>query len=383
MEIRSTFLKFFFFKTIIFSVASALAQSWTQKADFPIVNGEAKGFSVNGKGYVYGGSINKNVEYDPVSDTWTEKNPIPIKGLGGVAFVVGNKAYVGMFNTISGINDSIFEYDPVTDSYTFKTLFPGSNNSNSGYPASFVINNKAYIVVGNNTPGELWEYNPSTNQWSQKVGPPIKLSNSWRAVFSLNGKGYICLASALVEYDPASDSWSNKAPMPNGNGRSGHSAFTIGNYAFVGGGDYLFNSFRDFYKYDPSTDSWSSIDSLPIGSQGAVTFTIGTKGYYVLGVNGTMNFQTKTWEYYDPSITTNLDEQASRNLFNIYPNPNHGQFTIQTEKGGVFELMDITGKVINTYTLTKNVETLNVNLPAGIYFIREKESGSTQKIIME
>ena len=365
----------------------SMAQSWTQKADFPIVNSGAKGFSVNGKGYVYGGSINRNVEYDPVSDTWTEKNPIPIKGVGGVAFVVGNKAYVGMYTTVgSGINDTLFEYDPATDSYTFKTLFPGIKSSNSSYPASFVINNKAYIVVGNYTPGELWEYNPSTNQWLQKAAPPIALSDSWRSVFSLNGKGYICLSSVMVEYDPASDSWTNKTPMPNGNNRSGHSAFTIGNYAFVGGGEYMFNSFRDFYKYNPSTDSWSSIDSLPIGSQSAVTFTIGNRGYYVLGINDWGNLQTKTWEYYDPSITAILEEQANSlyNNITIYPNPSQGQFTIQSKKGGVFELMDITGMVLNTYTITNNnKQTINENLPAGMYFLREKESGSTQKIIVK
>ncbi len=77
-----------------------------------------------------------------------------------------------------------------------------------------------------------------------------------------------------------------------------------------------------------------------------------------------------------------FSNQSSSNLF-IYPNPNQGQFTIQTENGGVFELMDITGKVLNTYIITSNVQTLNVNLPAGMYFIREKGSGFTHKLIIE
>lgn len=362
------------------------SQSWTQKANFPTINTEAKGFSLNGKGYVYGGSINKNLEYDPISDTWTEKNPIPIKGIGGVAFVVGNKAYVGMFNTSSGINDSIFEYDPITDSYAFKTLFPGNKSSNSVYPASFVINNKAYITLGNYTPGELWEYDPSSNQWNQKASPPYPLSNSNRAAFAVNGKGYLCISNSLIEYDPISNSWTNKASLPSSNSRSGHVAFTIGNFAFVGAGSYLSNSFRDFYKYNPITNTWTSIDSLPIGSSNAVTFTIGNKGYYVLGVNGFMNFQTKTWEYYDPTIpsgTIEFDIMENEN-FQIFPNPSQGSFYIQSKTNGMFELTDITGKTLKTFFVTNEEFRVTEKFPAGVYFIRNlTHKSKTLKLIIE
>jgi hypothetical protein len=70
-------------------------------------------------------------------------------------------------------------------------------------------------------------------------------------------------------------------------------------------------------------------------------------------------------------------------IFSIFPNPNQGNFTIQSTKGGVFELMDVTGKVINTYTITNTQQTVNENLPAGMYFVREKESSSFQKLIIE
>jgi hypothetical protein len=71
-------------------------------------------------------------------------------------------------------------------------------------------------------------------------------------------------------------------------------------------------------------------------------------------------------------------------LFSVYPNPSYGSFTLQSEKGGVFELIDITGRVLNTYTLTTNTaQAIQVNLPVGMYFIREKASGATQKLIIE
>jgi hypothetical protein len=40
-------------------------------------------------------------------------------------------------------------------------------------------------------------------------------------------------------------------------------------------------------------------------------------------------------------------------------------------------------KVINTYTITNTQQTVHENLPVGMYFIREKNSGSVQKLIIE
>jgi hypothetical protein len=102
-------------------------------------------------------------------------------------------------------------------------------------------------------------------------------------------------------------------------------------------------------------------------------------------------FQTTNEGSYDVFVTkidlggtTGVETLVNKDaLFSIFPNPNKGSFTIQSSKGGVFELMDVTGKVINTYTITNSQQTVKESLPAGIYFVREKESGSVQKLIIE
>ncbi|GIV44687.1 MAG: hypothetical protein KatS3mg035_1810 [Bacteroidia bacterium] len=78
-----------------------------------------------------------------------------------------------------------------------------------------------------------------------------------------------------------------------------------------------------------------------------------------------------------------LQNVNTQSTFQIYPNPNNGTFIIQSKKGGVFELTDITGKLINTYRTQGTALQVNENLPAGLYFVREKETGLTQKIIVE
>ena len=137
------------------------------------------------------------------------------------------------------------------------------------------------------------------------------------------------------------------------------------------------------------------------GSSGDVGNGIAVDGNghaYVTGLTYSTNYDVTTGAFQttfgggadvfvtklDIGTTTSVQDNIISSLisWSIYPNPNQGQFTIQTEKGGVFELMDITGKVINTYTITNNVQTLNVNLPAGMYFIRERKSGNMRKLVI-
>lgn len=69
--------------------------------------------------------------------------------------------------------------------------------------------------------------------------------------------------------------------------------------------------------------------------------------------------------------------------FKLYPNPNSGRFVIQSEYGGVFELTDIAGRTINTYMIPTSPYTITENLSAGLYFIREQNSGSIVKLQIE
>jgi hypothetical protein len=122
-------------------------------------------------------------------------------------------------------------------------------------------------------------------------------------------------------------------------------------------------------------------NNAPISGAINQSFTPTTGGSYAVVV--TLNGCVDTSACQTITIT-GLDTQASSKLpFSIYPNPNRGNFTIQGTKGGVFELIDVTGKVINTYTITNTQQTVNENIPAGMYFVREKESGTIQKLVVQ
>jgi hypothetical protein len=122
-------------------------------------------------------------------------------------------------------------------------------------------------------------------------------------------------------------------------------------------------------------------NNAPISGATNQSFTPTTVGSYavVVTLNGcvdTSACQTVTFAGVDTAALT-------KKVFSIYPNPNGGNFTIQSTKGGVFELIDITGKVINKYTFTNSQQSIHENLPAGMYFVREKESGVLQKLVVQ
>ena len=68
---------------------------------------------------------------------------------------------------------------------------------------------------------------------------------------------------------------------------------------------------------------------------------------------------------------------------NVFPNPSNGVFNINVENNYNLEVFDITGRVINTRTLTGNT-SIELNT-SGVYFLRfSNEKGSfTQKVIVQ
>jgi hypothetical protein len=115
------------------------------------------------------------------------------------------------------------------------------------------------------------------------------------------------------------------------------------------------------------------------GWTNSTDFDISSGAFQTTNGGGYDVFVTKLDLGGNSSVETLVNKDA---LFSIFPNPNKGVFTIQFEKGGEFELMDITGRIIKTYIIKNEQKTIHENLPAGMYFVREKESGALQKLIV-
>ncbi|HYV92676.1 MAG TPA: T9SS type A sorting domain-containing protein [Chitinophagales bacterium] len=294
-----------FFFTIILAagLTSSWAQNtWTQKAN---VGGLARfyavGFSIGSKGYIGTGSyeLKDFWEYDPVTDVWTQKADFGGTGRYGAAgFSIGNKGYVG---TGTGFTHDFWEYNPTSNTWTQKADFPGATRFHA---IGFSIDSKGYMGTGQSPDAgwhfvkDFWEYDPSTDTWTQKAD--FGGIERWEAAaFSIGNIGYVGLGSNYFdypydkndfwEYDPATNTWIQKADFAE-TGSSAAVGFSIDDKGYIGTGSWK----NDFWEYNPATDAWTqktNFGGLP--TVAAVGFSIGSKGYIGTGAASGNDF----WEY--------------------------------------------------------------------------------------
>lgn len=215
------------------------------------------------------------------------------------------------------------------------------------------MNNLLYIVGGSGASGALndtWEYNPSTNSWTQKSNYPP-------------GTCYATIA------------------------------FQISDFGFVGTGTVnAFQSFNTFFRFDPSINSWSQIANLPASGRFAGDgFSIGNFGYAGLGRDHINNHYNDLWEY-GPS-STSIAETTSPLTFSVYTNPATDIINITLnghwKNNATVSLTDITGKKVLQQLLTNQKETqLNVSaMPAGNYVVlvtaENGKSTAQQTVVVE
>jgi hypothetical protein len=245
---------------------------------------EARGFSVGGKGYFIGGRTRQNdgtiiysgyfQEYNPVNDTWTDRAYALSSACDLVyckapaTFTINGVAYVGSAqtsgcssnnNAVYNVSRKWYRFDQNTMSFSSIPDYPGTLQVN---PVGFGGKKVGFLIERN----ELWKYVDSTRTWTNTLG------NYANNVYTNN-----------------------------------QAAFTIGDYAYIGGGfrdasPYVNYGVASFYEYNMEQEKFSGAISST-NNVGATTwnipwssglseiaaFSIGNKGYFYGGVSGVNN----------------------------------------------------------------------------------------------
>ncbi len=381
---------------IAFLPAILFAQNtWEKKTSFTgSKRARSASFSIANRGYLVGGedslSIEKNDcwEYDPGTDSWTQKANLPGPGRrDAVGFAIGTKGYCGtgidapdafMGNILS----DFWEYNPATNTWTQKAPYPGNFGFGIYFAVGFSTTTKGYVTCGKQGPSsysqELWEYNPSTNSWIQKAMFPGGVRYG-QSAFVLNGKGYVgCgtdenwFTSDFWEYNPATNFWLQKASFP-GSARSFASAFAVGGKGYIGMGTD--GGYRDdWYEYDVASDSWNIKAPFPNGGRrSAPTFVITGAGYCMMG-KGVTGKHRDLWEY-RPYVTS--IEEFNAMTVNVYPNPATEIINFDIDENFVsskenlsIELTTLEGQIVTQKKLNGETHVVlqNENWAAGVYF---------------
>ncbi len=150
---------------------------WRSVAPFPgPLRGDAAAFAIDDKGYVTSGENGSPFHdlwaFDPTTGTegeWTEMSALPPATAreDAVGFSVGGKGYLcaGWNRDETFFFNDLWEYDPTDGpggNWVQKADFPGTGRLSA---VAFVLGQKAYIGSGYNGTyfSDFWEYTPSLN----------------------------------------------------------------------------------------------------------------------------------------------------------------------------------------------------------------------------
>ena len=208
-----------------------ITDTWTAKKSMPTGRGRFGVAVYQNKIYIMGGATASgftaaNEVYDPLTDTWEGKTPIP-KGSRAelAASVVNGKIYVvgGYFFGAFLVSSNVLEvYDPETDTWTTKTPMPTAVYSCS----SAVVDNKIYVIENSfrSHVGSLNQiYDAENDSWSYGRSIPVAVAGataaSTTALFApkriyVIGGGVSSNSSNQI-YTPDNDTWSTGVQLPS------------------------------------------------------------------------------------------------------------------------------------------------------------------------
>ena len=193
--------------------------TWKALAPMPTKRGAAVAAAAGGKLYVIGGAsmhpgssepavlgnrphraLSTNEEYDPATNTWRERNPMPtarnhaaVGSVGGKIYVIGGRVGSAFVSVLSSNVTTVEEYDPVTDQWgALKAPMPTARSA----VASAVHGGRIYVVGGEMRDERMFAafralegYDPATNRWT--VMPPMAVPRHGLAAATVGNRLHV------------------------------------------------------------------------------------------------------------------------------------------------------------------------------------------------
>ncbi len=329
--------------------------SWIQKESMSQARAALGVAVANGKIYAIGGSdkngtylpkysggfVDTNEEYNPATNIWTAKKPMPTPRFDFAIAVCQNKIYclggvVGfrlddfyhLFH-VSVASDVNEVYNPATDTWETKASMPAAA---SALQAN-VVDDKIFVFNGK----ALNVYDPASDSWTAKASPPTGVDGYVSA--AVDNKIYVISNySPVLIYDTETDSWSQGARSPRldvigpAEATTGALApkriyiFAVAPYGWVpyGESDTSGYSRKTTFVYNPETDSWSAGTIIPtyrlnfgIAAANDILYVIGGYTFDVTNSNSNATVSAITEQYTPIGYGTILPSPSST----ISPSP--------------------------------------------------------------
>lgn len=325
---------------VLASPAFTQEDSWSALAEMPTPRRLLSAATFDEKIYTFGGCGSPCFEppvhtstfeetlvevYDPGTNSWSRRKPIPAILFGAAAVTVGKRIYLfGGFVT----GDATYAYDPENDAWQRRAPMPTSRHG----MAAVAIEGKVYVLGGSTgaaASNALEVYDPVTNQWSRLPSMPTARVFLSAAVvdgkiYAIGGSPDCCgkaVTNAVEVYDPKMNQWRSVAPLLV--------ALQVSAAAEVNEKIYVFGGFipgsgaqRSTFEYEPETNTWTARRPMPEPRDQAPAVVLNGK-VHVLG--GSVNCHCRALadhESYTPERTPpRADLQIEKEILSGEPLP--------------------------------------------------------------
>jgi N-acetylneuraminic acid mutarotase len=294
--------------------------AWRAGAPMPTPAFSTASAAHDGKIYVFGGVsgapsvLNLTQQYDPATNQWTSKAPMPVASHNLAAHTIGAHIYVLAAYGGIGFMNQLWRYDPVANTWETRNPKPTYRYEF----ASAVLAGRIYVLGGDGTvdngpweSGKPWElktlveiYDPVADSWS--TGQPAPFAFSSVATCVAAGEIFIfggranpnrSVQAFTLAFNPGSNSWSTKAPMELA--ADGLSCVSAGEDFYVVAGRGNEGAVNLVRRYDPATDAWLPSSTRLPSSRYWATAAVVDEEMFVFGGNGMDNDVLDSVEIFD------------------------------------------------------------------------------------
>lgn len=240
-------------------------------------------FSIGNTGYIIGGAINNEeildnqvLTFDAIAKSFSVVRDFPGKPRKqAIGFASGGRGYLLGGKDQNNLNlFELWEYDPTNDQWSKKMNCP--------FLPYKIFNVASGVYCASDV--DLYQYFPSTDTWMKKKQLPFSLSNNpYHFTMQVNEKIYISSENnftyQLFQYDDQNDLWLSRGSM-NFNNREVNFSFEYGGLGII-----MVNS-NAFYKYNPVNSQWDlladKVGKIYMDDNSTVKLRINDKWYFGL-----------------------------------------------------------------------------------------------------
>jgi hypothetical protein len=346
------------------SYGAVTANSWVTKAPMPTARSLLGVTVCNNSIYAVGGSnltatvdakaqwgeafsggvVGANEVYDPITDSWAARAPMPTPRENFAIAVWNNRIFCigGQTNdgTITGVNEV---YDQSSDTWETKTSMPTGESMIQAY----TVNDEIYVLGQ----PQSWVYFPINDSWSSIS--PITNESATFASAVFNNKIYVFGSSTQI-FSPENDSWTVGTSPPDPvieYEQTSQGTYDINGVAVATLGQIcVFSNYNipmaqisnSNQIYFPENDSWTLGEDLPswrVGFGAAAfnntVYLVGGLVYsYPLAITGAIQYYdsnpTGTNEQYIPAENDLVGSNPSFSSLNPSPTSSVPELTYCT-----------------------------------------------------